>query len=66
MLKRLWDALFGRGIVKLDEDDLSPTVITSELEQAKEAFKEHKKNNPDPVPYDELTPLQKKMQSGDI
>lgn len=32
----------------------------------KEAFFAHKAQHPEPVPHDRLTPLQKRMQSGDI
>jgi hypothetical protein len=34
------------------------------MEQIRRAFFDHKKDHPDPVPYEDLSPLQKRMQSG--
>lgn len=41
-------------------------MFSPEARATADAFLEHKKAHPEPVPYEQLSPIQKRMQSGDI
>ncbi len=52
---------------KIDEiTRVSKGTFSPEARAAADAFFAHKKEHPEPVPYEQLTPLQKRMQSGDV
>jgi hypothetical protein len=39
-------------------------AFSPDAQKARDAFLAHKREHPEPTPYEELTPLQKRMQSG--
>ena len=45
---------------------LASGVMSAEARKAADAFAAHKRAHPGTVPYDELTPLQKRMQDGAV
>ena len=47
-----------------EEVRIKKGTFSPEAQAAADAFFAHKKEHPEPVPYEQLTPLQKRMQSG--
>ncbi len=47
-----------------DEPVIRKGTFSQEAERASALFFQHKRLHPEPVPYEKLTPLQKRMQSG--
>jgi hypothetical protein len=60
----LWRKVPDPSLPPKGKTVVSGEPLTGESRKAEDAFFAHKQEHPEPTPYKELTPLQKRMQSG--